>query len=495
MLALVGTAAAVLLVVIFIWRLAKASTSKARAATSGPKKVQKKVQPPKQAAPAPAPKAENSQAEKPKAEKPKAEKPRQANTEAPTAAAAAAPAPSDDQWMETPAKAAAGKAAAKGAKKPKAEAPKKGAKAEVPEPEAAEEPSPPVEVDDAPSAADWEMAAVGPKKNQRRRERLDAEKQELQEKAPRPINQKPIPGMGPPEAAPAQAKGKATEVAGLKLTAEQEKQAAGEGAVKTLTVRVPEKMIGRVIGPKGATLKLIQEKTGVGRIDTIAEVFTITGPPKAVLLAEAAIKELAEKGYTTLQFDDFSQAFVQVHPSMFPEIIGKQGSVIRKIKEELGVEVNIPEIPREAITGTKKFKVTLAGSNESVQKAKDVLNEILMVYHHELTHPGFVHEEIEVEPWQLNWIIGKKGSEIRHIQANFKVRVYIANERSLNKATVIVGEPHSVERAKAYIEKVLWNAENVPRGREAQSGALDGDSWGDEEEHEDWMEGYLYKRK
>lgn len=403
---------------------------------------------------------------------------------------------------------AAAAAAPAGAKRPQAKGKAKAAGKAGPakpavveeEEEKEPEPAPPVVEVSAADVDDWEVAVAGPKKNAKRRERIQEQKEvDAQAVAPKQVKQKAIPGMAPEGAAAGatplpQSAAAVPASKGLKLTAEQEK-AADAAASMSVPVKVPEKMIGRIIGPKGATLKLIQEKTGVTKIDTSGEIFTLLGPSKAVALAELAIKEICEKGYTSLQYEDFNQAYVQVHPSMFPEIIGKQGCVIRRLKEELGVEVSIPEVPRDAVTGKKKFKVTLAGSADSVQKAKEALQEILTVYHSPITHPDQVHEEIDVEPWQLNWIIGKRGSEIKHIQHNYKVRLYIPNEHSLNKTTILVGEQPNVERAKAYIEKLLWASEAVPKGREAASGAYDGDAWGEEEEHEDWMDGYLYKRR
>merc|ERR1719295_1201122 len=111
----------------------------------------------------------------------------------------------------------------------------------------------------------------------------------------------------------------------------------------TATIKVPEAKIGIVIGPKGSKIKLIQEKTGVTRIDTSGEVFTVMGEPTAVAAAEKAIKELIEKGYCAMAFDDFKEEQVAVHPSSFPDLIGKQGAVIKAMKSELGVEVSMPE--------------------------------------------------------------------------------------------------------------------------------------------------------
>jgi hypothetical protein len=48
--------------------------------------------------------------------------------------------------------------------------------------------------------------------------------------------------------------------------------------------------------------------------------------------------------------------------------------------------------------------------------------------HHELTHPGLAHKEMEIEEWRYRYLIGTKGSEMRHIQNNYKVKVSILRD-------------------------------------------------------------------
>lgn len=270
--------------------------------------------------------------------------------------------------------------------------------------------------------------------------------------------------------------------------AEEAEQPVAGGS--TVTINVPENRIGVVIGPKGATIKMIQEKTKVKGIDTAGGIFTVTGSAAAVAEAETAINELISKGFCGMMYEDFSENFVSVHPSYFPDLIGSKGCIIQKIKAALKVEVNMPSTPPNPPPG-KKFKITLAGSAKQVEEAKEVINSIVMYGHHEVTHPGEVHSEIEVDNFSLRYIIGKGGSEMKHIQKNWNVKLGIPRDHSINQNVLVIGELASVERAQAYIEKVIWNA-NQPKGRDRQDGAAD-DGNGDEEV-EDWMRPYLYKR-
>merc|ERR1711953_1591893 len=105
--------------------------------------------------------------------------------------------------------------------------------------------------------------------------------------------------------------------------------------------------------------------------------FTITGPEAAVAQAEKAVQDLITKSYTNLQYDDFEEASVMVHPNTFPDLIGKKGAVIMAIKKELNCEISIPK------TGPpgKKWKVTIAGATKDTERAKQVIENIIMYYH------------------------------------------------------------------------------------------------------------------
>eukprot|EP00927_Polykrikos_kofoidii_P022354 TRINITY_DN208_c0_g2_i4.p1 TRINITY_DN208_c0_g2~~TRINITY_DN208_c0_g2_i4.p1 ORF type:complete len:493 (+),score=138.81 TRINITY_DN208_c0_g2_i4:80-1558(+) len=398
---------------------------------------------------------------------------------------------------------AASKAAAKTSAKAKGKAAAKAAAKEEPKVEPAEiDLSTFQQVDDG-TGGEWETCSGLTKKQLKQKERQEEKEKAARAAGPAAVNNKYIPGLGPapapaqqiPGMAPSKGAAKVADVAPAAKGADVAAATAAQDAAPkveafTATVQVPEKMVGIVIGPKGSKLKMIQEKTGVTRIDTSGDTFTITGPADAVASAEKAINDIKAKGYTELAFEDFSENVVKVHPKTLPDLIGKGGVIIMALKEQLKVEINIPK------TGPPggKWNVTIAGKQHDVERAKQVITEIQTYYHSEVTHPGQVHEEIEVPSWAYAWIIGKAGSELRHIQNNYKVRMYIPREGvSTNENVVIVGEKSDVPRAVAYVQKVLSGAADASKGRDRQEKADDG--WGDEGEEEDWMKQYMYKRR
>ncbi|CAE7571319.1 SCP160 [Symbiodinium natans] len=491
----------------------KAKAKEAAKAAAKPKAQAKKEEPPKPE-PKAEPKAKGKAAAK-AAAAPEAAKPKEAAKKAdPKAKAggkkeAPAPAPAPEPKAQPkgkakakaePAPAPAPAPATKAAAKPAA---KQAAKAKGAPPKEEKEPDnkdrvdlvQPYEMDDG-TGGDWEQSTGLSKKAEKRKEKEEQRKRE--QAVATAQAKKTVPGMAPTNIVPGMAPPKAAskeEIAafmqgvkekGAEARALVEAENAEKTSMHTAQIKVPENKIGIVIGPKGSKIKMIQEKTGVTRIDTSGEMFTIVGPQQAVEMAYNAVKELMEKGYCSMAFEDFKEEAVPVHPSVFPDLIGKGGVTIKAFKSELNVEVTIPgDIPKTATTGTKKYKVTLAGKKDDVAEAKKVIDSIVAYGYHEKTHPGQTHEEMEVEPWAYKFLIGKSGSELRHIQNNYKVKVNIPREHSVCQNVVVVGGPGDVARAKDYIDNVLWKAQNQPAGGRQADAAID--TWGEEEEEALWL--------
>lgn len=83
---------------------------------------------------------------------------------------------------------------------------------------------------------------------------------------------------------------------------------------------------------------------------------------------------------------------------------------------------------------------------------------------------------MDIPPSSYNHIIGQKGSEIKHIQASYKVEVHIPNDDSINRNVLIVGLPSNVERAQKHIISHLEKiASGVRTAKEAEKLKLEED--------------------
>ena len=173
-----------------------------------------------------------------------------------------------------------------------------------------------------------------------------------------------------------------------------------------------------------------------------------------------------------------------------PDIIGRNGSCIKIIQDQFKVKLNIPDTSNRDPSITK-IRIGVAGYKDQVAQAKEVIKEITQYFYSRITHPNLTHEELDIAPESYSLVIGPKGSEIRHIQSNFKVSVHIPNSESFLQKVIIIGQAAAVQKAKAYVEKVITRA--TMRYEEYQSTKTTREDE-NQEPHEEWMDQYTYKR-
>jgi len=240
----------------------------------------------------------------------------------------------------------------------------------------------------------------------------------------------------------------------------------------TESISIDAKKVGIVIGPKGATMMAIQEATGC-KLDINAPSkdeknpgtkagVVISGPDKdSVIKAKKAVQELATKGYAKLlQSDNFGEFSISVHPRFLSEIVGPKGQTIQALQKTLDVKISIPSTewkPNAVQVGhVKPALVGIAGSKESAKTCKEAIKDLMLYHHHEITHPGMIHEEVYVPSEFFHCVIGPRGSEVKHIRGNYKVDVYMpGKEGDSTENVIVVGRKANVDKAIAYIQLLM----------------------------------------
>lgn len=287
--------------------------------------------------------------------------------------------------------------------------------------------------------------------------------------------------------------------------------AAETASVLKETVTIDAARVGIIIGPKGETMKKIEEKAGV-RLDVnapkpeealggggnqfrpvvggrskkkqTATVIITEGTTEAQMIAKKAVLELADRGYAALlQSESFGEASVSIHPRYLSEIVGTKGKIINAIQDELEVKLTIPKTewnPKSVQVGNQipSCRVGVAGDDpKNVKLAKQVIKDICNYHYHEITHPGMSHQEVFVPQEFFHCVIGARGSEIKHIRGNFKVDVYMPNAESVSENVICVGRPNDVERAITYI-KTLMDRDTDLREQKYSDDHFGDDSYG-----------------
>lgn len=294
-------------------------------------------------------------------------------------------------------------------------------------------------------------------------------------------------------------------------------------------IMVPGRKIGIIIGPKGSTLHHLQDTCNVliqiskepasGTGDAAMVPVNVSGnSPASVSKVVRGIQDLVTKGYSALTANlaadgtststaaaaegggannPFMERSMQVPNRFLPDIIGKGGATVRELQSRTGAKVTVTNDTN--IENDIKFsRLTFGGFKSQVNEAKAVVREIMKYFHSDLLNPDMVHVELtpdEVPPEMYNVLIGTKGSEIKHIQGNFKVALHIPHGvqgvECLNNNLVLVGAPSNVDAAVRYINKLVANvnARNAERGARVSSGGGAGAEV--EEPLEPWMMQYV----
>lgn len=277
---------------------------------------------------------------------------------------------------------------------------------------------------------------------------------------------------------------KVQEQAQLEKQKKAEEAAAAEAAKpETInkTIQIESKKVGAVVGAKGVTLKAIQEATECEiRIlkdkdsteeKEMVDVSIIGTDEKNVRLCVKSVQEVATKGYCLLlKGENFSEGSILLKSNVLGELFGKGGSTLKAIQDAFDVKLVTPQGNFDK-TVIVDIKVGVVGDKKNVQKAKECIKNLTQFHHSDATHPGYIHEEINIDAAHHKYIIGTKGSEIHHIQKNFKVNVHIPNAQSVHEGVLVVGERVSVEKATAYMHKVVENALLSKEEREAERAA------------------------
>lgn len=286
-------------------------------------------------------------------------------------------------------------------------------------------------------------------------------------------------------------------------------KAAPAGA--STTVSIDASRVGIIIGPKGATMIAIQEKTGTkldvnapkaddgasssgnngqfrpvvrGKKKPTASIVITEGSAEGQRTARQAVLELADRGYAALlQAEGFGESSVSVHPRFLSEIVGPGGKIIKAIQTGLDVKLTIPKTdwtPKTIQVGNVEPSVRLgiAGdSPQNVKKAKQVIKDICAYHHHPVTHPGMVHQELYVPQEFFHCVIGTRGSEIKHIRGNYHVDVHMPSGESwcVTENVICVGRAKDVEKAISYI-KLLMDRDTEVREQKYSDEAYGDDS-------------------
>ncbi|XP_036804904.1 far upstream element-binding protein 2-like isoform X2 [Oncorhynchus mykiss] len=254
--------------------------------------------------------------------------------------------------------------------------------------------------------------------------------------------------------------------------------------------RVPDGMVGLIIGRGGEQINKIQQDSGCKvqiapgeQLDSGGmpeRSVSLTGNPDAIAKAKMFLDEIVSRGrgapsssfHESTNGQSGSMQEMMIPAGKAGLIIGKGGETIKQLQERAGVKMILIQDGSQPPNMDKPLRII--GDPYKVQQAKELVNEILR----ERDHAGFGDRnnfgnqmgggggggggmDVPVPRHSVGVVIGRSGEMIKKIQADAGVRIQFKPDEDEDdgagpdKIAHIMGPPDRCEHAASIINELL----------------------------------------
>ena len=204
------------------------------------------------------------------------------------------------------------------------------------------------------------------------------------------------------------------------------------------TLTCSTKYVGQLIGPRGSTIKRLQQETGARiNVDSQSQPCTIT--------ISASTQDIVDNAVLSVNNIIHPKEIVIIckNSEFIGQLIGPRGSNIRRLQEETGARIDVNSNASPPI-------ITITGSTAAIRKNAELeINNII--------HPPQVVIECQSSK-RLGRLIGPKGSTIKYLQEMTGTRINVT-DNTTNGGTVVVkisGTMNdNVVKAQKYVKGLL----------------------------------------
>ncbi|KFO31932.1 Far upstream element-binding protein 3 [Fukomys damarensis] len=264
-------------------------------------------------------------------------------------------------------------------------------------------------------------------------------------------------------------------------------------AVITEEFKVPDKMVGFIIGRGGEQISRIQAESGC-KIQIASESSGIperpcvlTGTPESIEQAKRLLGQIVDRCRNGPGFHNDVDGNSTIQEILIPAskvglVIGKGGETIKQLQERTGVKmVMIQDGPLP--TGADK-PLRITGDPFKVQQAREMVLEIIRekdqadfrgVRGDFSSRLGGGSIEVSVPRFAVGIVIGRNGEMIKKIQNDAGVRVQFKPDDGISpeRAAQVMGPPDRCQHAAHIINELILTAQErdgfgglaVARGR------------------------------
>lgn len=227
-----------------------------------------------------------------------------------------------------------------------------------------------------------------------------------------------------------------------------------------------------VLGPKGQTIRNIQEETGAKlNLEHNKTFVSVEGDEDAVAAAVAQLRALLDENSACEKVSTRGRE----GNSHIPAIIGKQGATIRALRDATGAAIDLL---------SAEDCVKISGTKEQVKKARAAIQKILDVEDtppYEKLKKGEVCEKLPIPLSAIGMVIGRMGSMIKQIKEESGAEILVPKGASDEVPGIdggdptttakVWGTPGAVEKAIVAIKEVLKKHEERAKNDKKRAAA------------------------
>jgi predicted RNA-binding protein YlqC (UPF0109 family) len=225
----------------------------------------------------------------------------------------------------------------------------------------------------------------------------------------------------------------------IKISGKKENCDAAANALKALVpinieVEVPYKFHRFIIGQKGIGVRKLMEENDVNiKVPSEEEkssTIIVTGAPANVERAKIALNEKVGE----LEQEEADKALksfevkIDVKPEYHPKLIGRGGQVIKQLRSDFDVNIQLPTKGNENDEST----IIITGYEKNANEAKDAILKIIGDFE------SLIKDEVSIDPRVHRMIVGKRGAGIRRIMSDYKVDIKMPREGAPDGDKVII---------------------------------------------------------
>ncbi|XP_043085612.1 far upstream element-binding protein 3-like [Puntigrus tetrazona] len=265
----------------------------------------------------------------------------------------------------------------------------------------------------------------------------------------------------------------------------------GTRAIITEDFKVPDKMVGFIIGRGGEQITRIQLESNC-KIQIAADSggmmdrpCTLTGTPESIEQAKRLLGQIVDRcrngpGFHTQMDGNSAVQEILIPASKVGLVIGKGGDTIKQLQERTGVKmIMIQDDPMP--TGSDK-PLRITGDPYKVQQARELVVEIIRKRIRRLqrrsdfgSRLGSSMTQVAVPRFAVGIVIGRNGEMIKKIQNDAGVRIQFKPDDGISPDRIaqVMGQPDRCQHAVHLINDLVHTAQERdgfggpvgPRGR------------------------------